>query len=124
MLNKVIMIGRVGRDPEVKTLNSGKKVTQLTLATDVGYGDKKRTDWHILDLWEKKAEVVESYVKKGDRISIEGTLKNNNFEKDGVKHYGYTIVVDRLILLEQKQNNNQAGNEVPSYEESNDDLPF
>ena len=141
MLNKVILIGNVGIDPEVRYINDNTPVANFTLATSETYknrdGEKVTdTQWHKLVLWRKTAEIAEKYVKKGSRISVEGKIVYRSYEdKDGVKKYITEIVVDKLILLGNKKEEEkpETQNDYPDYMledkdkpqlSEDDDLPF
>lgn len=103
--NKVQLIGRVGKDPEIKTLTNGKKVANLSLATNDVYvnkhGDRmEQTQWHRVVAWGKTAEIIEKYVSKGKEVCIEGKLSSRSYEdKDGNKRYVTEIVVSELLLM-------------------------
>ncbi|MCL9803981.1 single-stranded DNA-binding protein [Flavobacterium amniphilum] len=103
--NKVQLIGHVGQEPEIKTLEGGRKLAKLTLATNESYyNDKKEkitdTQWHNLTAWGKTAEIIESFVNKGKEIMIEGKLTYNSWEdKNGDKRYSTEIVINELLLL-------------------------
>ena len=104
--NKVSLIGNVGNDPEITTLDSGKKVAKISLATNDSYknanGEKvTTTEWHNLVVWNKLAEIVEKFVKKGSELAIEGKLTYSNKEVDGVKKYFTSIVVRELLMLDK-----------------------
>jgi len=105
MKNKVQLIGNVGQEPEVKTLGEGKKVANLTLATNDYYindkGDKvEQTEWHRVTAWGKVAEIIEKYVTKGKEIAIEGKLTYRNYDdKDGIKRYVTEVVANDILLL-------------------------
>jgi single-strand DNA-binding protein len=104
MKNKVQLIGYVGQEPEVKTVNN-KKVATLTIATNDFYynekGDKvEQTEWHRITAWGKTAEVIEKYVTKGKEIAVEGKLTHRSYDdKDGIKRYVTEILVLELLLL-------------------------
>ena len=104
MKNKVQLIGHVGQEPEVKTINN-KKVATLTIATNDFYynekGDKvEQTEWHKITAWGKTAELIEKYVVKGKEIAIEGKLSHRSYDdKDGNKRYVTEILVNELLLL-------------------------
>mgnify|MGYP006291907817 CR=1 FL=1 len=108
--NNVRLIGHLGDDPKVKKLESGKKVANFTLATNEIYRDangqkQTETTWHRLVAWEKQAEILENYVKKGSEIAIEGKLTNRSFDgKNGEKQYITEIIVNSILLLDKKQN--------------------
>lgn len=103
--NKVQLIGNLGNDPEIITLESGKKLAKFSLATNDSYknaqGEKvSQTDWHNLIAWGKTAEIVEKYVAKGKEIAIEGKLTTRTWEdKDGMKRYVTEVVVNELLML-------------------------
>ena len=105
MKNRVQLIGRVGQDPEVKTLEGGKKLATITIATnDVYYkenGDKvEQTEWHRVTAWGKTAEIIEKYVTKGREIGIEGKLTHRSYDDiNGEKRYVTEIVANEVLLL-------------------------
>lgn len=109
-VNKVILIGRAGKDPDVRTLDGGAKVASLSFATtDKAYtlqnGTQvpERTEWHNLIFWNKTAEIVEKYVHKGDKLYIEGKLRTRNYDDSkGVKRYITEVFVDRIEMLTPK----------------------
>ena len=105
MKNRVQLIGRVGQDPEVKTLEGGKKLATITIATnDVYYkenGDKvEQTEWHRVTAWGKTAEIIEKFVTKWREIGIEGKLTHRSYDdKNGEKRYVTEVVVNEVLLL-------------------------
>lgn len=109
-VNKVILLGNVGQDPDVRSLDNGIKVANFTLATtERGYTLKngtqvpEKTEWHNIVVWRGLAEVVEKYVKKGDKLYLEGKIKTRSYDdKQGVKRYMTEIYVDNLELLTPK----------------------
>lgn len=106
--NSVRLVGNLGTNPEVKCFDQNKKVARLALATNETYHNKKgekvtETQWHNLVLWGKQAEIAESYLKKGDEISIEGKLASHNYtDKEGIKRYVTEVVVNELLMLGKK----------------------
>jgi len=106
--NKVQLIGNVGQLPEVKTIDNGKKVVNLNLATNEIYvnsnGEKiTNTQWHNLVAWGKTAEIIENYVKKGDEIAIEGKLQYETYDdKEGNTRYLTKININNLLMLGSK----------------------
>ena len=104
-VNKVILVGRLGRDPEVRHLESGATVANFSMATSETYKDRQtgekreQTEWHNIVLWRGLAEVAEKYVKKGDMIYIEGKLRTRSWEKDGVTRYTTEVVGDNMTML-------------------------
>ena len=105
MKNRVQLIGRVGQDPEVKTLEGGKKLATVSIATnDVYYkenGDKvEQTEWHRVSAWGKTAEIIEKYVVKGKEIAVEGKLTHRSYDdKNGEKRYVTEIIANEVLLL-------------------------
>ncbi|RHJ76889.1 single-stranded DNA-binding protein [Parabacteroides sp. AM08-6] len=132
-VNKVILLGHTGKDPEVKDV-AGTKVANISLATtEKGYtlqnGTQvpERTEWHNLIFWKGLAEVVEKYVKKGSQIYIEGKIKTRQYEdKTGSKRYVTEIFVDKLELLGSRPTQQEASPQPEPYqpEPPKDDLPF
>jgi len=113
-VNKVILVGNITRDPEIRSMNSGDKVANFSVATnetwkDKASGEKKeRVQFHNVVVWNQNiVKVVESYVKKGDKIYIEGSIETRDYEKDGVKKYTTEIVLrpfrGEIILLGSKK---------------------
>ncbi len=105
MKNTVQLIGNVGNDPEIKNLDGGKKVANITMATnDVYYkenGDKvEQTEWHKVVAWGKTADIIEKYVTKGLQIGIEGKLTHRSYDdKNGEKRYITEVVANEVLLL-------------------------
>lgn len=105
MKNRVQLIGNVGNEPEVKTFDGGKKVANITIATNEVYykdnGDKvEQTEWHRVTAWGKVAEIIEKYVKKGKEIAIDGKLTHRSYDdKDGNKRYVTEVVANDILLL-------------------------
>ena len=103
--NKVQLIGNLGNDPEIITLEGGKKLAKLSLATNEHYKDKEgqkqtKTEWHNVVAWNKTAEVIEQYVSKGQEIAVEGKLTSRSYQdKEGNKRYISEVVIDELLLL-------------------------
>lgn len=117
-VNKVILIGNVGGDPEVRYLPNGNAVANITLATSDSWKDKQtgqqqeRTEWHRVVFFGRIAEVVGEYVRKGSKMYIEGRLQTREWEKDGVKRYTTEIVVDiggQMQLLDGKPQGGEQG---------------
>ncbi|HEY6955815.1 MAG TPA: single-stranded DNA-binding protein, partial [Flavisolibacter sp.] len=105
--NKVQLIGKLGQNPEIKTLDGGKKLAKFSIYTSETYrnatGEKiTDTQWHNLVAWGKLAEILEKYVSKGSELAVEGKLTYNSYEKDGVKKYFTEIHVNELLLLGDK----------------------
>ncbi|MDR3046733.1 MAG: single-stranded DNA-binding protein [Bacteroidales bacterium] len=141
-VNKAILIGRLGKDPEVKTFENGTKKASFTLATSEYYKDKegqrqKQTEWHNIVCWRNLADIAEKYLNKGKMIYLEGKIKNRSWEDNGIKKYITEIEVSTFTMLSSK-NEEQGGRptetkieqlSAPSFEEevsvnADDDLPF
>lgn len=149
-VNKVILVGRLGKDPEVRHLESGASVANFPIATSEVYKDrntgerKEQTEWHNIVLWRGLAEVAEKYLNKGDMVYIEGKLRTRSWEKDGITRYTTEVVGDNMTMLSpkgstggsgyddaqggaQQQSQSQAV-ESPaadiSVDDDSDDLPF
>ena len=106
MINKVILLGNVGADPEIRTLETGTKVARLRIATTERIFNrqtqetKEHTEWHTVVLWRGLADVADKYVRKGSQLYIEGKIRSNEWtDKDGGKRYGIEIVADDMKLL-------------------------
>jgi single-strand DNA-binding protein len=129
-VNKVILLGFLGADPECRTLDSGKMVANFSLATTETYkkdGEKQSvTEWHRVCLFGAPAEIAQKYLKKGQLVYIEGKLKTRSWEKDGVTKYTTEIIGDRLQMIGGAPSNNSSNNEEPalSSAEDNGGLPF
>jgi len=122
-LNKVILIGRLGGNPELKYIpQSEMAVARFSLATSESRKDKDdHTEWHKIVVWGKTAEYCEKYVTKGQRICVIGKLRTRDWEKDGVKHYITEVNADRVISLGEKRESQNQGGQA-QYEEG--DVPF
>ena len=119
MVNKVILVGNVGLDPEVRTLETGVKVARIRLATTERIFNRQtnetteHTEWHTVTLWRGLAEVIDKYVRKGSQLYIEGSLRSREWERDGVKHYATEIVADEMKLLGRRTDQPQQGSVPP-----------
>lgn len=119
MINKVILVGNVGMDPEVRSLETGVKVARIRLATTERIFNRQtnenteHTEWHTVTLWRGLAEVVDKYVHKGSQIYVEGRLRSREWERDGQKHYATEIVADELKLLGRRQ---ESAPQQPTYQ--------
>jgi len=124
-VNKVILIGRLGKDPAVKYTPSGRAVANFSIATNEAWtkeGEKhEQTDWHNIVLWGKTAEIAGQYLVKGSRVFIEGKLRTRQYDKDGQTHYMTEVIGDRLEFLDSKP---QGQDNVPNEQGSEDDMPF
>ena len=102
-VNKVILVGNLGRDAEVKVTASGQSVASFSIATTETWtkdGEKKeKTEWHRIVLWGRQADTLQPYLTKGKQIYVEGRLETRQWEKDGQKHYTTEVKADRIVLL-------------------------
>jgi single-strand DNA-binding protein len=117
-VNKVILVGNLGADPELRYTASGTAVAKFRIATSERFTDREgnrqeRTEWHRIVAWRKLAEICGQYLAKGKQVYIEGRIRNDSWEKDGVKQYSYEIVADNMVML--------GGGRVPDREA---DAPF
>ena len=107
-VNKAILIGNLGRDPEIRVIENDRKVAKFSMATTESWKDKTtgervdKTEWHNIALWRGLADVAEKYLKKGDKVYIEGKIRTRSYEKDGVTKYFTEIVGDNMIMLSPK----------------------
>ena len=113
-VNKVTLIGTLGRDPEVKYMPNGNAVANIALATDESYNDKatgqkvEQTEWHRIVVYGKLAEIIQQYLTKGAKAYFEGKLKTREWEKDGVKRYTTEIVANEMMMLSGNNQGQQA----------------
>ena len=114
-INKVILVGNVGGDPETKYMPSGGAVTNLSIATSESWKDKQtgqpqeRTEWHRVVFFNRLAEIASEYVRKGSKLYVEGSLRTRQWEQDGVKRYSTEIVASQMQMLDSRQGGAQAG---------------
>lgn len=144
-VNKVILVGRLGKDPEVRNLENGATVANFTMATSETYKDKTTgerkeiTEWHNVVLWRGLADIAAKYLHKGDQVYIEGKLRTRSWEKEGVTRYTTEVIGDNLTLLGSKPSgggshsersansapvNQAAPSDFGAAPHATDDLPF
>jgi single-strand DNA-binding protein len=135
-VNKVILVGNLGKDPEVRHLEGGAAVANFSLATSESYKDKTSgerktiTEWHNIVLWRGLAEVAEKYLKKGDSVYIEGKIRSRQWEdKEGKTRYTTEIVGDNMVMLGGRGGSGSGSQSaekdiVTSDADETDDLPF
>jgi single-strand DNA-binding protein len=152
-LNKVMLIGNVGSEPEIRTTGGGTKLAKVSLATNRTFNDRsgqkqEKTEWHRLTFWDRLAELVEQYVKKGDRIYVEGRIEYSQTEDDkGNQRFWTDIVVQEMLMLggapggggpgggggydaapQQRRRQESPGRGTPTgpspFDSDDDDLPF
>lgn len=141
-VNKVILVGNLGRDPEIRTLESGVKVARFSIATTESYNDRNtgqrvdQTEWHNVVLWRGLAEIAEKYLRKGNQVYIEGKLQTRSYQdKDGITKYSTEIVGQNMNMLGGRPVSAEQSYETPNQTttppadtvdlpEETDDLPF
>ncbi|WP_027003206.1 single-stranded DNA-binding protein [Hugenholtzia roseola] len=116
-VNKVTLIGNLGQDPQVRPAND-TKVATFSMATTESYQDREgktveKTEWHRIVAWRGLAEIIERYVKKGDRLYIEGKLATRSYEKEGQTHYVTEIVAQNLVMLSTRGDGSKSSGAVP-----------
>ncbi len=120
-VNKVILVGRLGKEPEVRNLENGAIVANFTMATSETYKDrttgekKETTEWHNIVLWRGLAEISQKYLHKGDLVYIEGKLKTRSWEKEGVTRYTTEVVADNMTMLGSKSGGGSTGSPSGEY---------
>jgi len=133
-LNKVMLIGFLGKDPETKFTERGSSYCRFTLATDESYKNDKgekveKTEWHDIVAWRKLGELCQTYLKKGSKIYAEGKLQSSSYEKDGVKRKSWSVVLSDFAMLDPKDKGQSSGvpdtnTNIPDTNTNDDDLPF
>ena len=141
-INKVIIVGNLGQDPEIKYTAGGAAVTTLSIATSDSWKDKdsgmdqERTEWHRVVLWRRLAEVAGEYLKKGSKVYIEGQLQTRKWEQEGQTRYTTEIIARDMQFLDSRgssnnestqkssEMNDQSAANVPDSAIDDDDIPF
>lgn len=133
MINKVILLGNVGAEPEVRALDGGKKVARIRVATTERYTDQQgnkqeQTEWHSVTLWGGLADVVDKYVHKGSQVYIEGKIRTREYEAKGEKRYATEIIANDMKLIGRPKDANDAPQAVAPAPQAPvppmGDLPF
>ena len=143
MLNKVILIGRLGRDPEVRYMPNGEAVCNFSVATSEKYTDKngqrqEATEWHNVTMYRKLAEIAGQYLRKGSQVYLEGRIQSRKYQgKDGIERTAYEIIANEMKMLGGGNDSGQQSNQTPSQprrqapatpaapvEDVDDDIPF
>jgi single-strand DNA-binding protein len=130
-VNKVIIVGNCGKDPETKYLPSGGAVTNISIATSESWKDKQtgekkeQTEWHNIVFFNRLAEIAAEYLKKGSSVYVEGKLKTDKYDKDGVTHYSTKVIANQMQMLGKSGQPVQKQQPSPQSEEGfDDDLGF
>lgn len=145
MINKVILVGNVGADPEVRSLENGAKVARIRLATTERIYNKEKnetkelTEWHNITLWRGLAEVADKYIRKGSQLYVEGKLRTREYDKNGTKCYATEVIGEELKMLGKRETTQAEPQQTPRVavgidettapmppmpDASPDDLPF
>ena len=121
-VNKVILIGNLGADPEIRHLQNGVSVANFRIATSETFKDKntgekrEQTEWHSIVAWRGLADITEKYLKKGSKVYIEGKLRTRKWEKDGIDRYTTEIQADEMNLLDRPSGERGGGEQAQSAE--------
>ena len=137
MVNKVILIGRLGKDPEIVYANSGTAIAKVALATSEKRKDQsgqyvEKTEWHNLVMFGKLADVVGQYMKKGSQAYFEGRLETEKWEKDGVTRYTTKVIVNQMEMLGSREGQERppsrpaqsSRSAPPAYDDEDNSIPF
>jgi len=127
-MNRVMLIGRLGKDPELRYTPSGTAIAKFTLATDrrKRNGEEQPPDWHRITAWSRLAEICSQYLMKGERVMIEGRIEYRSYEKDGVRHYTTDIIAEDLEMLGGRVNREPRELREPAKlpGDAEEDIPF
>ena len=125
-VNKVILLGRLGNDPEIRTTANGTIVANISIATNDGVGEDTHTEWHRVVLFGKTADIIQKYAKKGSQIFLEGRLRTSKWDKNGVTQYKTEIIANNFQFINNKRNDDQLVdnlNSSPSKQEDKKEMP-
>lgn len=143
-VNKVILLGNLGKDPEMRALPNGDAVVNFSIATSENWKDKdgnkkEKTEWHNIIMFRKLAEIAKEYLKKGGSVYLEGSLQTRKWtDKEGKERYTTEVVATSMQMLGKKEDSNQApanmskghenpinaGSQPPNFDDFDDDIPF
>ena len=110
-VNKVIVVGNLGRDPEIRFMPNGNAVANVSVGTDESYTDKQsgqkveQTEWHRITAYGKLAEIIQQYLKKGSKVYFEGKLRTRKYEKDAIERFVTEIIASDMLMLDSRQQN-------------------
>ena len=133
MLNKVILIGRLGRDPEVRYMPNGEAVCNFSIATSETWNDRngqrvERTEWHNITMYRKLAEIAGKYLTKGSQVYLEGKIQSRKYQgKDGIERTAYEIIANEMKMLAgntQAPAQKQQPAQAQTQDDISDDVPF
>ena len=131
-INKVILVGNLGRDPETRYMPYGGAVTNVSIATSKSWRDrdsgeqKERTEWHRIVFFNRLAEIANEYLKRGSKVYVEGELRTREWEREGQKHYTTEIVANEMQMLDSRGEGGMGamggGGSAPSRSQQSDDF--
>jgi len=125
VLNKLLITGNLGRDSELAyTANSGKAILKFSMAVARGFKKENGTDWFNCALFGDRAEKLAAYLIKGTKVLVEGTVRLNSYEKDGVKKYSTEILVNNVEFIGKKEDNNNTSNDNSGFQTHDDVTPM
>lgn len=131
MINKVVLVGRLGKPPETRYTGSGQAVCNFSMATDESFKDKSgarqnRTEWHKIVLWGKQAEIAQQYLRKGSLVYLEGKIQSREWEdREGQKKTAFEIIGANFRMLEKKESTENGQAETgDAYEATDSDIGF
>ncbi|MDG6896490.1 hypothetical protein A6A19_00320 [Actinobacillus delphinicola] len=125
--NQVIVLGNVGKNPEIQTLPNNGLVATFSIATVNSYKDsegnwQQKTDWHTIKAFMGIAEIIQKHVKRGNKIQVIGQIKNNNYEKDGIMHYSYYIRAEKIVILNTQSNGSNSHKNYDEFPVNDNDI--
>ncbi len=140
-INRVILVGNLGKDPDIMTFDNGVKKASFSLATTESYKNKEgnrvdQTEWHNIVMWRGLADIAERFLNKGSQIYLEGKIRTRSYEQDGIRKYITEIFADNMTMLGSKRDSSEIppevaaqvpekkANESTDIETPTDDLPF
>lgn len=125
MVNKAILVGNLGKDPEIRYTSSGKAVCNFTLATTEKTKDNEYTEWHRITVWGNQAEACANYLSKGSKVYVEGRIETRSYEKDGVTRYTTEINAYTVQFLDSKKDSVKGNDfKLDPVDDDDGDVPF
>jgi len=123
-LNKALLMGHLGKDPELQTTKNGKQVCKFSLATNERYNDEDHTTWHNIVAWGKQAEVISQYLHKGSALFVEGRIDNRQYEDNGVTKYFSEVVVMNFQFIGGRDSDESPKPKASAESSDDEDYPF
>jgi len=122
-VNKAILVGNLGADPELRWTPNGNPVAQFTMATTEKRNDNEYTEWHRINVWGTQGENVAKYLGKGSKAYVEGRIQTRSYEKEGVKRYVTEVVAQKVVFLDNKPKSEHQGGFDPAPAPADQDYP-